>query len=95
MADGFGLDIKRASDIVKQKDKTLNFKLLPDKEGVLIDKFVLSGGKFNIKVLDGSFEVVISFEEFLIVSVKFFELGVFFVAADDFVAWLHWFLEGM
>lgn len=89
MANGFGLDIKFASDIVEQKHKILNFKLFSDKEGVLVDKFVLNGGNFDTKVLDGSFEVVISFEEFLIVSVKFFELGVFFVAADDFVAGLH------
>lgn len=89
MANGFGLDIKLASDIVKQKDKTLNFKLFSDKKCVLVDKFVFDGGKFDTKVLYGSFEVVISFEEFLIVSVKFFELGVFFVAADDFVAGFH------
>ncbi len=95
MADGFGLDIKRASDIVKQKDKTLNFKLFSDKESVFVDKFVLDGGKFETKVLDGSFEVFIGFEEFLIFMVKFFKLGVFFVAADNFVAGFHWLLGGM
>ncbi len=90
MSDGFGLDVKRASYIVHQEHKTLNFKLFPDKKGVLVDNFVLSGRKFGIKVLNGSFEVFINFEDLLIVSVKFLELGVFFVAADDFVAGLHW-----